>query len=92
MVRSGCSPPPMVDATPARPASQVWNASVDVLRRTRRNADMPRIRSEALHRILTRTPTAHRSSSLKKPRGQYRPRQWPCNPRLTAANDSNCTA
>jgi len=24
--------------TPARPASQVWNASVDVLRRTRRNA------------------------------------------------------
>jgi hypothetical protein len=25
--------------TPARPGSPVWNASVDVLRRTRRNAD-----------------------------------------------------
>ena len=31
--------PPTVDETPARPASHVWNASVDVLLRTRRNAD-----------------------------------------------------
>jgi hypothetical protein len=31
--------PPTVDETPARPASHVWSASVDVLLRTRRNAD-----------------------------------------------------
>jgi hypothetical protein len=31
--------PPTVDETPARPASHVGNASVDVLLRTRRNAD-----------------------------------------------------
>jgi hypothetical protein len=38
MVMSGVQPR-MVDALPARPGSHVWNASVDVLRRTRRNAD-----------------------------------------------------
>ena len=41
--------------TPARPASQVWNASVDVLRRTRRNADTIRgAASDLNHRTSCR--------------------------------------
>jgi hypothetical protein len=50
-------PPPLVACTPARPGSPVWKASVDVLCRTRQNAD--RIRGAALA-VTGRHPAAVR--------------------------------
>jgi hypothetical protein len=46
--------------TPARPASPVWNASVNVLRRTRRNADTP---SGAAPEVTSGGPVAVRAGA-----------------------------
>src|SRR5271166_3045809 len=79
--------------TPARPASHVWNASVDVRRRTRRNAYTIRGAAPELnHRTSCRGSRGSASlpspNLIVKPRGLFaetlsiRARSGP-NPRLT---------